>query len=176
MPNYRRAQVLGATYFFTVNLRDRTSNLLTREIDLLRETVRATRARHPFHIDAWVVLPDHMHCLWTLPPGDANFARRWKVIKFAFAKRLPLTETRTVNQQRRRERGIWQRRYWEHLTRDERDYQRHFDYIHVNPLKHGYVERLEDWPYSSFHHAMAMGIYPLGWCVEPEGAERGYGE
>lgn len=176
MPNYRRAQVPGATYFFTVNLRDRTSNLLTREIDLLRETVRATRARHPFHIDAWVVLPDHMHCLWTLPPGDANFARRWKVIKFAFAKRLPITETRTVNQQRRRERGIWQRRYWEHLIRDERDYQRHFDYIHVNPLKHGYVERLEDWPYSSFHRAMAMGIYPLGWYVEPEGAERGYGE
>lgn len=176
MPDYRRAQVPGATYFFTVNLRDRTSNLLTREIDLLRETVRATRARHPFHIDAWVVLPDHMHCLWTLPPGDANFALRWKVIKFAFAKRLPITETRTVNQQRRRERGIWQRRYWEHLIRDERDYQRHFDYIHVNPLKHGYVERLEDWPYSSFHHAMAMGIYPLGWCVEPEGAERGYSE
>lgn len=176
MPNYRRAQVPGATYFFTVNLRDRTSNLLTREIDLLRETVRATRARHPLHIDAWVVLPDHMHCLWTLTPGDANFALRWKVIKFAFAKRLPITETRTVNQQRRRERDIWQRRYWEHLIRDERDYQRHFDYIHVNPLKHGYVERLEDWPYSSFHRAMAMGIYPLGWCVEPEGAERGYGE
>jgi len=95
MPDYRRARVPGATYFFTVNLRDRTSDLLIREIDLLRETVRATKARHPFHIDAWVVLPEHMHCLWTLPPGDADFALRWKVIKFAFAKRLPVTETRS---------------------------------------------------------------------------------
>lgn len=176
MPNYRRARVPGATYFFTVNLRDRRSDLLIREVELLRETVRATRARHPFHIDAWVVLPDHMHCLWTLPPGDADFARRWKVIKFAFAKRLPITETRTTNQQRRGERGIWQRRYWEHLIRDELDYQRHFDYIHINPLKHGYVERLEDWPYSSFHRAIAMGIYPAGWCVEPERVDGVYGE
>ncbi len=176
MPNYRRARVPGATYFFTVNLQDRRSDLLIREIDLLRETVRATRARHPFHIDAWVVLPDHMHCLWTLPPGDTDFALRWKVIKFAFSKRLPVTETRTDNQQRRGERGIWQRRYWEHLIRDERDYQQHFDYIHINPLKHGYVEQLADWPYSSFHRAVAMGVYPAGWCVEPEQSDRNYGE
>ncbi len=82
MSNYRRALVPGATYFFTVNLRDRSSDLLVREIDLLRATVRATRQRHPFYIDAWVVLPDHMHCLWTLPQGDADFALRWEVIKF----------------------------------------------------------------------------------------------
>jgi putative transposase len=176
MSNYRRAWVPGATYFFTVNLRDRRSDLLTREIALLRETVRATRARHPFHIDAWVVLPDHMHCLWTLPMGDADFALRWKVIKFAFAKRLPITETRTANQQRRGERGLWQRRYWEHLVRDEQDYRRHFDYIHINPLKHGHVQRLEDWPYSSFHRAVAMDVYPAGWCVAPERGDRGYGE
>ena len=176
MPNYRRVRVAGATYFFTVNLRDRGSDLLTREIVLLRETVRSTRARHPFHIAAWVVLPDHMHCLWTLPAGDADFALRWKVIKFAFAKRLPDTETRTAQQRRRGERGIWQRRYWEHLIRDERDYQRHFDYIHLNPLKHGHVERLEDWPYSSFHRAVARGIYPTGWCAAPEQDQRGYGE
>lgn len=176
MPNYRRARVPGATYFFTVNLRDRRSDLLTREIALLRETVWATRARHPFHIDAWVVLPGHMHCLWTLPAGDADFAVRWKVIKFAFSKRLPMTETRTANQLRRGERGIWQRRYWEHLIRDEKDYQHHFDYIHVNPLKHCYVDRLDDWPYSSFHRVVAMGIYPPGWCVAPERVDRGYGE
>ncbi|WP_312243467.1 REP-associated tyrosine transposase [Stutzerimonas nitrititolerans] len=88
MSRYRRAQVPGATYFFTVNLLNRRSDLLVRHIDLLRETVRATRSRHPFHIDAWVVLPDHMHCVWTLPDGDADFALRWKVIKFAFARRL----------------------------------------------------------------------------------------
>lgn len=91
MSNYRRARVPGATYFFTVNLCDRTSDLLIREIDLLRETVRATKARHPFHIDAWVVLPEHMHCLWTLPPDDADFALRWKVIKFAFSRTLSTT-------------------------------------------------------------------------------------
>jgi putative transposase len=101
---------------------------------------------------------------------------RWKVIKFAFTKRLPITEVRTVNQQRRRERGIWQRRYWEHLIRDEWDYQRHFDYIHSNPLKHGHVERLADWPYSSFHRAVAMGIYSADWCVGPEQVDSGYGE
>jgi putative transposase len=167
MPNYHRARVPGATYFFTVNLRDRKSDLLVREIDLLRATVRATRARYPFHIDAWVVLPEHMHCLWTLPPGDADFARRWQVIKFAFAKRLPATETRTANQQRRNERGIWQRRYWEHLIRDDHDYQRHFDYIHYNPLKHGHVQRLIDWPYSSFHRAVQMGLYSNDWCGDP---------
>ncbi|MCU1715851.1 REP-associated tyrosine transposase [Pseudomonas sp. 5P_3.1_Bac2] len=167
MPNYRRARVPGATYFFTVNLHDRTSDLLVREIDLLRATVRATRARYPFHIDAWVVLPEHMHCLWTLPPGDADFARRWQVIKFAFAKRLPASEPRTINQQRRNERGIWQRRYWEHLIRDDHDYQRHFDYIHYNPLKHGHVQRLMDWPYSSFHRAVRMGLYSNDWCGDP---------
>ncbi|WP_296235992.1 REP-associated tyrosine transposase [uncultured Pseudomonas sp.] len=176
MPNYRRARVPGATYFFTVNLRDRTSDLLIREIDLLRETVRATKTRHPFHFDAWVVLPEHMHCLWTLPLGDADFALRWKVIKFAFSKRLPATEMLSVNQQNRRERGIWQRRYWEHLIRDEDDYQRHFDYIHYNPLKHGHVARLADWPYSSFHRAVAEGIYPADWCGVPEQVEGGYGE
>lgn len=176
MSNYRRARVPGATYFFTVNLRDRTSDLLIREIDLLRETVRATKARHPFHIDAWVVLPEHMHCLWTLPPDDADFALRWKVIKFAFSKRLPVSEALNASQQHRSERGIWQRRYWEHLIRDERDYQRHFDYIHYNPLKHGHVSRLVDWPYSSFHRAVAMGIYAPDWCGVPEQSDGGYGE
>ena len=176
MPDYRRARLPGATYFFTVNLHNRASDLLIREVDLLRESVRATKARHPFHIDAWVVLPEHMHCLWTLPEGDADFALRWKVIKFAFAKRLPLTEVRSVTQQRRRERGIWQRRYWEHLIRDDGDYQRHFDYIHYNRRKHGYVERLADWPYSSFHRAVALGVYSGDWCVEPEKVDSGYGE
>ncbi|WP_165493615.1 REP-associated tyrosine transposase [Phytopseudomonas daroniae] len=158
MSRHARLPSRPRSRLFTVNLHDRTSDLLIREIELLRETVRATRARHPFHIDAWVVLPEHMHCLWTLPQGDANVALRWKVIKFAFAKRLPITEARILDQQRRRERGIWQRHYWEHLIRDERDYQRHFDYIH-NPLKHGHVERWADWPYSSFHRAVTMGLY-----------------
>ena len=164
MSNYRRARVPGATYFFTVNLRNRSSDLLVREIDLLRATVRATRQRPPFHIDAWVVLPEHMHCLWTLPEGNANFALRWKVIKFAFAKRLAKIETLNATQRTRGERGVWQRRYWEHLIRDDLDYQRHFDYIHANPLKHGHVQRVLDWPYSSFHRAVRHGLYPPDWC------------
>lgn len=166
MSRYRRAQVPGATYFFTVTLRNRRSDLLVRHINLLRDTVRATRERHPFHIDAWVVLPDHMHCVWTLPEGDPDFALRWKVIKFAFSKRLPKTEVLTATQRSRGERGIWQRRYWEHLIRDERDYRRHVDYVHLNPLKHGWVTHIADWPFSSFHQAVKAGIYPNGWCGE----------
>ncbi len=166
MPDYRRARVPGATYFFTVNLRDRRSGLLVREVELLRATVRATQARHPFHIDAWVVLPDHMHCLWTLPEGDADFALRWKVIKFAFAKRLPPTEACSATLVARGERGIWQRRYWEHLIRDERDYASHMDYLHFNPVKHGHVARVSDWPYSSFHRAVRQGLYPADWGAD----------
>lgn len=164
MSHYRRARVPGATYFFTVNLLNRRSDLLVRHIDLLRETVRATRSRYPFYIDAWVVLPDHMHCVWTLPDGDVDFALRWKVIKFAFARRLPKTEVLTATQRSRGERGIWQRRYWEHLIQDERDYQNHVDYVHRNPLKHELVKRVVDWRYSSFHRAVAFGVYPADWC------------
>ncbi|MBB3104137.1 REP-associated tyrosine transposase [Azomonas macrocytogenes] len=176
MSRYRRARVPGATYFFTVTLRDRQSDLLTRHIDLLRSTVKATKARHPFYIDAWVVLPEHMHCLWTLPAGDADFALRWKVIKFAFAKRLPITEPRPAALIKRGERGIWQRRYWEHLIRDERDYERHFDYIHFNPVKHGYVTRVGDWPYSSFHRAIREGIYPVDWSSDQAEEQSDWGE
>ena len=164
MPNYRRARVRGGTYFFTVTLRDRHSNLLVREIDLLRRVIAQTKRNHPFHIDAWVVLPEHMHCLWTLPPGDADFATRWKVIKSGFARRIPHGESRSIEQQLRGQRGIWQARYWEHLIRDETDYQRHFDYIHINPVKHGWVPAVKDWPYSTFHRAVAEGIYTNDWA------------
>ncbi|MDC7824439.1 transposase [Pseudomonas sp. BLCC-B13] len=176
MSDYRRARVPGATYFFTVNLRDRSSDLLIREIDLLRDTVRATKARHSFHIDAWVVLPEHMHCMWTLPEGNADFALRWKVIKFGFSRRLPHQEALSATQRKRGERAIWQRRYWEHLIRDDRDYQRHFDYIHFNPLKHGHVQRVVDWPYSSFHRAVRMGLYPRNWCGGAVTEGEGFGE
>ena len=164
MSNYRRARVPGASYFFTVNLRDRRSDLLVREIDLLRATVRATRARHPFHIDAWVVLPEHMHCIWTLPAGDRDFAGRWQIIKAALSRRLPEHGTPNAAQAARGERGIWQRRYWEHLIRDDLDYRRHFDYLHYNPVKHGHVPRVADWPWSSFHRAVRDGIYAPDWA------------
>ena len=176
MPNYRRARIGGGTYFFTVTLRDRHSDLLVREIALLRQVVARTRRRHPFRIDAWVVLPEHMHCLWTLPPGDTDYATRWKVIKTGFARHIPPGEWLSIAQRLRGKRGIWQARYWEHLIRDDSDYQRHFDYIHINPLKHGLVTALKDWPFSTFHRAVAEGIYPADWVgdlsLEVQAAER----
>ncbi len=165
MPSYRRAFLPGGTWFFTVNLLERHGNdLLVREIGLLRETVRRVRIRHPFHIHAWVVLPEHLHCVMTLPPGDSDFSRRWRLIKGGFSRALPGTERRSTVRQAAGERGIWQRHYWEHLIRDEADYRRHVDYVHVNPLKHGYVRRVRDWPYSTFHRYVEAGIYPVDWC------------
>ena len=163
MPDYRRNRVPGGTFFFTVNLFDRHSNLLVTHIDALRDAVRRVRARAPFHIEAWVVLPDHLHCLWTLPQGDADFPGRWRAIKIAFAKSLPGVEPRSAVMTRRGERGIWQRRYWEHTIRDDQDYAAHFDYIHFNPVKHGLVGHPADWPHSTFHRCGANGLYPAGW-------------
>ena len=163
MPDYRRNRAPGGTYFFTVNLFDRRSELLVQHIDTLREVVRGVRRRRPFHIDAWVVMPDHMHCLWTLPEGDADFPGRWQAIKTGFSKSLPGGEVRSPVMIRRGERGIWQRRYWEHTVRDERDYAAHMDYIHFNPVKHGLAERPGDWPFSSFRRCVAAGFYPAEW-------------
>jgi putative transposase len=171
MANYRRNRVSGGTFFFTVNLLDRRSNLLVEHIDALRAVVRRVRARAPFHIDAWVVLPDHMHCLWTLPQGDADFPGRWRAIKIAFSKSLPAAEPRSAVMVRRGERGIWQRRYWEHAIRDDRDFGVHLDYIHFNPVKHGLVRHPADWPHSTFRRCVASGLYPAGWIggdAEPQ--------
>jgi putative transposase len=165
MPDYRRAWHPGGTYFFTVNLLQRQGNdLLTRHIDLLRHTVAAVQHRHPFVIHGWVVLPDHLHCVIELPAGDADFAKRWRLIKMYFSKALPRIEGRSAVRVRRGERGIWQRRYWEHLIRDEADFQAHMDYVHINPLKHGLVARVADWPYSTFHRLVEADVYPADWA------------
>ncbi len=176
MPNYRRAFVPGGTWFFTVNLLERKNNdLLIREVDLLRETVRIVRQRHPFHIDAWVVLPEHMHAVWTLPPGDADFSKRWRLIKSGFSRALPLTEYRSSVRKASGERGIWQRHFWEHLIRDEKDFERHVDYVHANPVKHGLVTQVRQWPYSSFLRYVERGIYPETWCGDLGGSVEGDG-
>ena len=169
MPDYRRLRIPGATYFFTVNLLDRRSDLLVAHIAELREAVRAVRAKWLFHIDAWVVLPEHMHCLWTMPEDDSDFPRRWQEIKMAFTKSLPTIEARSALMVRRRERGIWQRRYWEHAICDDRDYASHVDYIHFNPVKHGLTETPGDWPFSTFRRCVAAGLYPADWL--PRGCE-----
>ena len=163
MPNYHRNRVPGGTYFFTVNLLERKRRLLTDHIDALRAAVRQVRARHPFHIDAWVVLPDHLHCVWTLPPDNMDYSARWKAIKIAFAKSLPATENLSQVRRAKGERGIWQRRFWEHTIRNNCDYSAHVDYVHYNPVKHGWVARVSDWPYSSFHRGVEAGIYRPNW-------------
>jgi putative transposase len=146
-----------------VNLRDPRSDLLVTQIDILRNAVRRVRARMPFRIDAWVVLPEHMHCLWTLPRGDADFPGRWRAIKTAFVKCLPIGEPRSPVMTSRGERGIWQRRYREHTIRDDRDFAAHMDDTHFNPMKHGLVEHPADWPHSSFRRCVDGGLYPDGW-------------
>ena len=163
---YRRNYQPRGTYFFTVNLQDRNKSLLVERIDLLREAVRWVKIHKPFYIDAWVVLPDHMHAVLTLPEGDSDYSGRWREIKKRFSKGLPKNEHVSLARVNKNERGIWQRRFWEHTIVDERDYWHHVNYVHFNPLKHGLVERVVDWPYSSFHKAVESGIYRRNWCGE----------
>nr|WP_298132341.1 transposase [uncultured Pseudoxanthomonas sp.] len=174
MTSYRRAFIPGATYFFTANLADRRTTLLVDHIDLLRDAIRYTRHRHPFDIDALVVLPDHLHALWTLPAGDADFPLRCRLIKTWFSRQLPRVEHRRMSRVDKGERGIWQRRYWEHLIRDEVDFARHVDYIHWNPVKHGHTPRVVDWPYSTFHRFVRDGVLAEDWGWE--GDDAGFGE
>jgi len=177
MPDYRRIRVPGGSYFFTVNLLERNSHLLVTHIERLREAVRKVRRQRPFHIDAWVVLPDHLHAVWTLPSHDADYSGRWRAIKIAFAKTLPKTERLSAVRVKKGERGLWQRRFWEHTVRDDRDYAAHIDYVHINPVKHGLVARVRDWPYSSFHWFVMRGLYPGDWAggdaLELPAGERG---
>lgn len=162
MTNYRRVFIPGGRYFFTVNLADRRSRLLTDHIGLLRYAFRETRSRHPFVVDAIVVLPDHLHTIWTLPEGDAGFPTRWRLIKSGFSRRLSSGEALSDSRRSKGERGIWQRRYWEHTLRDDDDFGRHVDDIHFNPVKHGYVESAADWPFSSHRRMMRLGRYAGG--------------
>jgi len=163
--DYRRIWSPGGTYFFTVNLQERLGNtLLIDQIDLLRSAVRTVRRQHPFTVHAWVVLPEHLHCIWQLPTGDADFAVRWRLIKLLFSRGLPVSEHRTTVQRKRGARGIWQRRYWEHLIRNDADFAAHMDYVHMNPVKHGLVTCVADWPYSTFFRLVAQGLYPPDWA------------
>jgi len=172
MPKYRRIKAEGGAYFFTVNTEKRRpilTNALIRQA--LRDAIITTRKTLPFKIEAWVLLPNHLHTIWTLPEEDANFSSRWAMIKQYVTKACPpLVYPEKVSQSKkgRKEGSIWQRRFWEHLIRDDDDFAKHMDYIHWNPVKHGYVPRVIDWPYSTFHKLVAQGVYPPGWggCVE----------
>ena len=165
MSNYRRVRVPGGTYFFTVNLLERHRRLLVDRVDDLRASFRATHRARPFEVIAIVILPDHLHCLWRLPDGDTDNTNRWAQIKSGFSRCIPKEERRSAQRVARRERGIWQRRYWEHVIGDEGDLRRHVDYIHFNPVKHGYVARVCDWPHSSFHRWARAGRCGVDWGV-----------
>jgi putative transposase len=135
MTAYRRNFIPGGCFFFTINLADRRLRLLTEYVESLRSAFRETRQRHPFTVDAMVVLPDHLHAVWTMPEGDRDFATRWRLIKSTFSRKFAAGEAVSASRAAKRERGIWQRRYWEHTIRDEDDFVRHIDYVHINPVK-----------------------------------------
>lgn len=149
MSNYRRLRVPGGTYFFTLRLQDQRSDLLVSQIDLLRDATRLTRQRWPFAIDAAVVLPNKLHMIWTLPPDDADFSKRWRLIKSTFSRHVPPPAHIPPSHARRGEKGIWQRRFWEHLIRDTDDLAMHMHLIRAAPIHAGLVKRAGDWPYSS---------------------------
>jgi putative transposase len=165
MTAYRRNKTAGASYFFTVNVLNRSTELLINHIDVLREAHQYVIRRHPFQLEAMVVLPDHIHAIWTLPPDDDNYPMRWRLFKSYFSRNIPDFEHEPIStsRQSKGERGIWQRRYWEHLIRDEKDFEQHVHYIHINPVKHGHVSHVKDWSYSTFHRYVKEGKLPLDW-------------
>ena len=174
MVNYRRVQQSGGTFFFTVTLRDRSSMLLTRYIDELRFAFRETGLRKPFKINAIAILPDHLHCLWTLPSGDTNYSGRWRSIKSSFVRKLRKSGVQ-VGMNEKGEADVWQRRFWEHQIRGDKDFEAHVNYIHINPVKHGLVKNVIDWPWSSFHDYVREGLLDLNWASESV-ACGGFGE
>jgi putative transposase len=176
MSRYRRPRIEGGIFFFTVTLLDRSGELLVQHVERLRKVYRTVQARLPFATNAICILPDHLHAIWTLPTGDADFAKRWSRIKSGFSRELPPAQLRSRSQVRRRETGIWQRRFWEHAIRNDADFERHVDYIHFNPVKHGYVTRVCDWPYSSFHRYVKNGLLPADWGGDQREIQGRFGE
>ena len=181
MPNYRRAKTPGGTYFFTVVTYQRREILTDPESRaILREVINTVRRRYPFIIDAWVLLPDHIHSIWTLPTGDNDYSKRWGMVKAGFSKqaktRFHREEWINNSKAKRNEGTIWQRRFWEHQIRDDSDYRRHMDYLHYNPIKHGLVKNVIDWPHSTFHRYVKNGVYPEDWCGVGEREAGEFGE
>ncbi len=181
MSRYRRTNTPGGTYFFTVVTYRRREILTEPESrTILREVIKEVKQKYPFTVDAWILLPDHLHSIWTLPPGDIEYPKRWGMIKAGFSKQAKslfhrqewMNETKT----RRRESTIWQRRYWEHQIRNEDDYRRYMDYLHYNPVKHRLVRRVIDWPYSTFHRYVKEGVYTKDWCGALKPIEGEFGE
>ena len=165
----------GSVFFFTVVLAERPSDLLIEQIERFRRSYQAVQQRRPFETVAICVLPDHIHALWALPDGDADFSTRWNLIKGGFSRGLE-ARPRSTSQVAKREKGIWQRRYWEHAIRDDADLERHIDYIHFNPVKHGLVTRVTDWPHSSYHRYVERGLLAADWGGDMRDIQGSFGE
>lgn len=180
MSQYHRLLSTGATYFFTLVTYHRRPVLTDEPVRAaLRRSFHLVRRRCPFTVDAFVLLPDHLHCIWTLPDGDADYTSRWICVKRLTSQQLRemLSPPESASAGMRRELGLWQRRFWEHRIRDERDFERHADYIHWNPVRHGHVRAVIEWPYSSFHRYVESGIYPPNWGGRgPSGEVGDFGE
>ena len=173
---YRRSDTTGGTYFFTVNLAERNADTLVRHVGDLREVIKKVKATHPFSVVAMVVLPEHLHAIWRLPPGDAGYPTRWSLLKAGFSRRLDKPERLRPSRLAKRERGIWQRRYWEHQIRDAQDLERHVAYIHFNPVKHGWVKRPVAGPHSTPQAYIARGMAAPDWGECAPDDPGGYGE
>lgn len=167
MVQYRRSRAAGGAFFFTVNLHDRRRTTLMDHADAFRTIVGDVRAALPFTIDAMVVLPDHWHAVWTLPTDDDGYARRIRLIKARFTRYL-LREGVNIAKDERGEYRLWQKRFWEHTIRDDRDFEAHVNYVHINPVKHGHVKRAADWPHSSVHRYIRNGLLTADWAYAPE--------
>jgi putative transposase len=169
MSRYIRARTPGATYFFTVVLQDRSARYLVDHVAELRACFAEVKSKHPFTIDAMVVLPEHLHAIWTLPGQEGDFSTRWMLVKQAFTRRLQAggqLDGAAAESRSRGRRSLWHNRFWEHQITDEDDFQRHVDYIHFNPVKHGWVMRARDWPYSSLHRYVRAGQLPADWGID----------
>ena len=175
MVRYRRNFVPGGTYFFTLTLMDRRSSVLIDHIDALRAALRRARRERPLAIDAFVVLPDHLHAILTLPLDDADYPGRWRLIKTLFSHAV-IAAGSPVKRHANHELALWQRRFWEHTIRNDDDLARHVDYIHFNPVKHGLVSRVRDWPHSSFHRYVQEGLLPKDWAGDADNTSVDFGE
>lgn len=176
MSRYRRCQE-GSLYVFTLVTEGRRALLTERPArQALRQAIERVRQCYPFAIRGWVLLPDHLHCIWELPDHDRDYARRWSIIKRRTSQALALPGGTSLSRHLRRESPLWQRRFWEHQIRDERDYERHLDYLHWNPVRHGLVQQVADWPWSSFHRLVRQGLYPGDWGGTQAPDDAGFGE
>lgn len=174
MPEYRRWRRAGGTYFFTVVTANRAPILCGEAARrALHQAIASVGRARPFVLEAMVLLPEHLHAIWTQPEGDDDFSWRWGAIKAYFTRDFigggSEEEPQSVSRWRHRHRGVWQRRFWEHVIRDEEDLNRHLDYIHYNPVKHGLVGCPHAWPHSSFARWVLRGGYKMNWLCTCEG-------